>query len=247
MQRIFLFIFLIITCFWANGQTQVSVRGVVTDAENGKPIPYARLASYEKMAIFPTDSAGRFLLMLEQSDSLRVLALGYSSKTLKIKQILADGSQYFTIPLARTSIMLKQVDVYTQSANEHLQRAMPDGIVMGYNNPTPVELRSDVGGKPPVIAAVTNPMSFAYYHMSKRERRKRKMQQLIASEQGATLMNKELVGEITGLQAQELDDFFVYCNANIKLTGKESSGYIRIRIIETFEKYKTEKNGQRKE
>lgn len=246
MKRLLLAILLVFTGFGATGQNSVFVKGLVTDAENGNPIPFAQLASYEKMAIYSTDSLGRFNLMLEQTDSLRVLALGYSPITLQITQIRPDSLRAFTVSLARMPIMLKQVDVYKQSANEHLQKFMPDGIVLGYQNPTPVELRDDIGGKPPLIAAVISPASFAHYHLSKREKQKRKLRQILVDEKHASALSLELVAEITGLQEQELNDFFVYCNAHIKLTGKESNGYIRVKVIEALETYKAEKNEQEK-
>jgi hypothetical protein len=222
---------------YAQESQPVGAKGQIIDKESGRPIPYARLASYGKAEIYSADITGEFNLKLAADDSVRIVVLGYEPVVVTVNKLLQSKGELYNVVLEKTSIPLKEVTIYNKSANEHLSKVMP-GILMGYVNPVPPDLRSEVGGKPSVLAAVTNPLSFAYYHLGKKEKRRTKMRQLLLQESRYRQMSKELVAEISGLKGVELDEFFIYCNANIKVTPKDTGPSIRIKIIEAYTAYK---------
>lgn len=217
--------------------SQPPIKGQIIDTETKHPIPYAKIASFETYSITTADVLGYFSINLSVTDSIKVLSLGYTPCTITMEKLVAEKQKPLTIALQQMPIELKPVTIYKQNVNEHIQKLMPAGINMGYQNPTPIGLRSEIGGKPSLVSAVVSPATFLYYHLGKREKRMQKAKASLAAERAQSRMTKEMVAEITGLKAQELNDFFVYCNANIKVRDKDPNSYIKSRILDAYKKY----------
>lgn len=214
------------------------VKGRIIDETTKKHVPYAQIASYGMFSLFSADSLGRFALLLPSNDSIRIIALGFAPTAINLSQLGEAEAQNLTIAISQTAYAINEVNVYKQSANEHLQKFMPSDIKMGYVNPTPVGLRSEIGGKPSAISVLFRPLSFMQYHFGKREKQMERAREALAAEKAQSRMTKKLVGELTSLKAQELDDFFVYCNANIKVSAKDTDSYIRSRVLDAYQVYK---------
>jgi len=227
----------------AQEQAKVVVKGTVIDAENQKFIPYAQIASFQQMKVFSADVAGDFFLMLDPSDSIRVVVMGFEPANVAV-QTIVNSPKPFEIRLRHVSIPLKEVIIRSESANDHLAKVMPSDIKMGYINPIHPTLREDFGGRAPLLSVFVKPIDFAYNRLSSVEKNKRRAKRLLVTESVQNQYSKELVAEITGLKGKELDDFFVYCNTNIEMKRKESVPMIRIKIINAWEKYRHAKPSQ---
>jgi hypothetical protein len=204
--------------------TYVWVRGKVVDETTGKEVPHAQIASFGTFSIYAADSLGRFSISLPSTDSIRVMAMGFAPRTLMLGKL--KSTQNLTIELSESGYDLDEIIVYNVTANEHLQKYMPSDIKLGYVNPIAPGLRADSEGG--------GPIGLVYKKLSRREKKKAQMREMIVAEKAQARMTKLLVAQLTGLEPPELDRFFVYCNATIKIAPNHPDSFIRARILDAY-------------
>ncbi len=227
----------------------VWVKLSVYDKVNNKPIDGAQVISYKTMLSYVTDSLGQFRNTFNESDSLKIYSLGYDGQTIKVKQFkqLENGIEIY---LNRRTYMIRSVDV---PAKKELHLHLPEDIQLAKKNDTPPPLRSDVfSSKPPIIAAVINPISYAYYFTSKKERRKRKAIQAIRRSKDhdiiRTFFNREIIKEVSGYEdGEKLNKFIIYCNLNIRVTVKDNPLIVKHKILKSKEKFEKKLEKQSEE
>jgi len=100
------------------GISQQKITGHVEDDETGSPVPYASVTS-EKDEGFMTDSLGRFSLVIRKqarlNDSILISAIGYSSRTIAIKDLQKNN----IVKLTHNDGMLEQVKVFASLKGDY--------------------------------------------------------------------------------------------------------------------------------
>ena len=218
------------------------IMGKVIDSKTKQSIPYAQIASYRLTSVFAADSMGRFNILTFNNDSLKIFSIGFKPVLFHVSDSI-DEDHIYSIILERQSIVLNSVDVHpwskeTIDANLNL----PYGVHLGQESEVPIEVRSEVGGKPPVVAAFFHPISFGYYYLSKRERTKRKLRNTLGKEKIQLMLSNELLSEISGLKGNELQNFRIFCNKNIELSNKDNEQTVRFKVLDALQEYQKEKN-----
>ena len=241
-MRVILFLLLIIQVVNIKSQDigEIWIKGSIIDANDKQPIPHVQIASFQRGVLYATNEKGYFSITLNKNDSIRVLSLGYLPEIINFRDLNDSTAQNIEIKLTRTNFQLQEVNIYKKSANEHLSQFMPDDIKLGVVNELHPGLRSDVGGKPRLIAAVTNPLSFFYYHLSSNEKNKRRMILLSNEELKNEKLNKEIIEQISGFEDEELNRFIIYCNTQIILSEKETAETVTRKIIDAYTNFKNQ-------
>lgn len=218
------------------------IKGQVIDLKTKSVIPHASIASYNLISIFTADSLGKFQILTHVDDSLKVFAMGYDAIVFKVTESTGSSTVHL-FQLNQFSFLLKEVNVNGWDA-ELLDKNLdlPFGIHLGQQSDVPVAYRSDFGGKPPVIAAFKSPFSYAYYYLSKREKQKRKMLNLISIDTDYSNLTNDLLADISGLKDDELEKFRVYCNINIKLDKRDNQQTVRYKVLDALSLYLKQNN-----
>ncbi|WP_066630147.1 hypothetical protein [Labilibacter marinus] len=247
-MRLALLVLLILICARSHAQdslrTEIWVKVLVFDKTDDRIIENAQIISYETMQAFSTDTLGTFRNIFNDSDSLKIFSLGYDAVTVKVADFknLPDGGE---IGLTRRTYMIKSVDV---QAKQELHLHLPDDIKLAKKSKDdkPLAVRSELfSSKPPVLAAVVNPISFVHYYTSKTERRKRNAIKELAksAEQQKinTFFNRDIIKEVSGYsEGDSLTNFIVYCNVNLKLSSRDNPLIVKQQILELKEKFETD-------
>jgi hypothetical protein len=121
------------------------------------------------------------------------------------------------------------------------------GIPMGNPSDIPQELRGDAfNEKPPLLAAIVNPLSYWQYFLSHREKEKREVREAMALEKNWEMhsrnYNKEMVKRLTGLNDQQTEEFMIWFNAKNVLPYASNEYEVRAAVRSYFELYKKQKN-----
>jgi ribosomal protein S15P/S13E len=219
----------------------ITLKGRILNLDDESPVPYVSIVNFRTHGGTTTNEAGYFTMEMLNVDSLSISALGYSKMVAKVpaKHNPNDLLIIYAKPI-RFSIQEVKVTGDKKGANV-------EGIPQGKKVDIDPQLRGDsYNKKPPVVAAVINPLSFMQYHLSKSERDKRETRQAIITEkQWETLSkyyNKDLVKELTGLNDDEAELFMIYFNSKGLLAQLKTEYDVRAAIVEQFKLYQKEKS-----
>src|SRR5699024_6306444 len=91
--------------FSAVGQ-QKGVSGTIIDGSTGNPLPGATVTTDQGQRGTVSDGSGKFVLSLNQGDTVKVSVLGYTTK-----QLVYTGQENLTINMGQSSQQLDQLVV----------------------------------------------------------------------------------------------------------------------------------------
>lgn len=230
--------------------------GSVINTISKTAISHATLASYSQVALYIANDAGEFHLSLPQNDSLRVTALGYQSETIVLQQSEKDSNGRITIKLTPISYEIKEVTIkgYKGIFDPLIfQKHLPEEELIQLNLPSYIGSRVSklppneraLMGKPS-IGMILNPASLAYSLFSKRESSIRTLADAKANEiklnHRDIVASKEIIAAISGFEGQELDDFLIYCNINLKIHPSDTGISASRKIENLLLQYNQERN-----
>jgi hypothetical protein len=213
----------------------VRLKAQLVNAADSSPIPYANIVNNRNRTGTITNNDGYFTLDVLNIDSLIVSSVGYQKTVLYVPHNYM-GYETLTFTMNPVSYAVREVDVTGEKPK------VAEGLGTGKPVDIPVELRGDAfNEKPPLIAALFNPVSYWYYHLSGREREKRDVREAIALQQNWEMhtqnYNKEMVMKLTGLNEAAADSFMLWFNAQNVLPYTSSEYEVRASIRYFYEKY----------
>jgi hypothetical protein len=213
----------------------VRLKAQLVNAADSSPIPYANIVNNRNRTGTITNNDGYFTLDVLNIDSLIVSSVGYQKTVLYVPHNYM-GYETLTFTMNPVSYAVREVDVTGEKPK------VAEGLGTGKPVDIPLELRGDAfNEKPPLIAALFNPVSYWYYHLSGREREKRDVREAIALQQNWEMhtqnYNKEMVMKLTGLNEAAADSFMLWFNAQNVLPYTSSEYEVRASIRYFYEKY----------
>ncbi len=217
----------------------IRLKARIISAEDSSGVPYANIVNNRTHSGTITNNDGYFTLDMLNIDSLVVSSVGFEKKVLKVPHNY-NGQEVLTYVMNPRNYPVGEVEV----------RGKSPGMDLGVGTGKPVnidpELRGDAfNEKPPIIAALFNPISYWQYYLSKSERRKRDVREAMAIERNWEMhsenYNKEVVMKLTGMNEAEADSFMIWFNAQNVLPYTATEYEVRASVTYYFEQYKREK------
>lgn len=236
MYRYTVILFFLLLFFELRAQTDtdivdpmlIELKAEILSAADSSGIPYANIVLHRTHSGTITNGEGYFSLEMLNIDSLEVSSVGYKTTILKIPSYYTG---FETLTFYMQPILYNVGEVTVEGEAQDLD-------YFEHGNPTdlPPELRGDAfNKKPPVIAALLSPLSFAQYY-GKREKRKRAVREDMSImknwEMHSKNYNKEMVMELTGLNAAYADTFMVWFNGQNVLPYTSSEYQVRESIVQ---------------
>ncbi len=227
-------------------EDMVNVKGEVIDEMTKEPVGYVQVLNMRVRGGTMTDAAGKFSIQADPSDTLTFKSLNYKDKKIAVKEIFNTENGISKIELSPVKILLGQVEVTSSAPKVNMT-----GIPMGKSVDVPVELRSDYfASKPKTLTAISKPLSFISYYLSKDEKEKRATLTAIHSERDWKILslvyNKEIIEKVSGFKGDALEDFMLFCNAFNALPVNASNYDVEKRIRELMIEYLDKKSNQKK-
>lgn len=240
-KRLFILLTLFILNLGAFAQIDlyvVNVRGTVTSADTGEPVPYAHVINPRVHGGTTTNADGVFSIQMLTEDTLVVRSVGFVEEKFWLTEF--PPKQMYQVVLKPVRVLINEITV-TEDLNMRNRLGLPD--------PDPLNIPTELRGaafneKPPWYAALVSPISFLHYHSSKEEKEKREMRQTIANNEQwvvfSTYHNLANIKRLTGLHGEEADLFMIYCNVNNRLPHYAGQMEIEFQIMDLFFKFKKE-------
>jgi hypothetical protein len=217
----------------------VNIKGIITSADNGEPIPYAHVINPREHSSTTSNIDGAFSINMLTEDTLIIRSIGFVEYQFTLKEF--PPKENYKILMKQISYQLDDINV-TEDLNMRKRLGLPDAKTLDI----PIELRGDAfNEKPSLLAAFFNPISFLNYHLNDKEKEKRQTLKVIKNEkewlQFSTYFNLDNIKRLTGLNDEDADKFMIYCNMNNRLPYFASQMEIEFQIMDLFFKYKKEK------
>ncbi len=248
MKRLAIIVLLIFQIFQSLGQRElVIVSGKVLNGNTLKPVPYVFVINVNKNLGTKTDTAGRFRIVIEKTDSLRFSSLGFESYVWKPKaEEIVNGKIKPVIILRPKDYMLSNVDIYRArwlafvndvSKTKIEKDETQERIYLWIKNTLAKE---DLATRTRLARGTGILIPLPTHTKRERELRKlRKLQQeKLRYEQVHKKFNREIVAKITGLSGKQLDDFMKYCNFDDDFILQTNEYDLIVIIQDMFEEYK---------
>ncbi|MBD1396668.1 carboxypeptidase-like regulatory domain-containing protein [Pontibacter sp. JH31] len=166
-------------------QRTVRISGTILQADKTTPVPGAGIIRYGTTFGVVSDEDGKFLIDVDQSDTLLIRAIGFKP-LLYLPRKLPVSEFRVNIVLQQDSVMLGEVEVTSRPSEEMIQRALrnmkreePDYVKRPGYQPD-----MEPGPPPPPVAPTPlNPISLLYDMFSKEGKQNQKLQQLLLIEE----------------------------------------------------------------
>ncbi|WP_430815743.1 hypothetical protein [Carboxylicivirga sp. RSCT41] len=240
-----------VTCGFAQ-QQKVWLHGQVVNELDKKLVPRAQIASYKNMELFAADSLGQFKVILDSSDSIKIVALGYEALTVYLDTMGIDADVMYSFLLKPISYQIDQVNINSNKHyNDYLEELkalrskqmemdlqLPSHIQLGRQPDIPVDVLPTFRDGPIISDFIKKPFFVLYYYTAKSEKRKRKMVKLLTYEKQQKKLTRQLIEGVCGYKGDQLNDFIAYCNANIVVTTEDTAISLRYKILDLMVQFR---------
>ncbi|MEO6168926.1 MAG: hypothetical protein ABIO46_00720 [Chitinophagales bacterium] len=206
------FLFIILICIAAcicrqsasaqNPMIQVSGWGI--DSMSKRPIINLQLINKRTQQSSFSDNAGYFQFSALSSDSLFLVAIGYSSKTISFRDSVYREKYLVKIYMNKIQIELPNIDVQSSRDFDMIKR---DALKLGYDKKD-YELHG--------YQVLQSPITAIYQQFSNREKDKRGYAELMNKvrhrELQREVLQKYLDTGVIDLKAEDISSFLDFCN-----------------------------------
>lgn len=200
--------FTILYCFLSTAvhaqEQQVKVSGWGIDSISKRPIINLQIINKRTQDRYFSDNAGYFQLNVLRSDSLFVVATGYSSKTISFKDSIVKQQYLITIFLKKIQIDLPNINVQSYREFDQIKR---DALGLGYNKKD-YQLHG--------YQVLQSPITAIYQQFSNREKDKRDYAELMNKvrqrELQREILQKYIENDVIPLEPDQVSAFLDYCN-----------------------------------
>lgn len=216
-----------------------NIKGRVVSIDDQTPVSYAHIINQRVRGGTTTNADGNFAIQIFTEDTLIIKSMGFIDYKFYLTEF--PPQDFYLIKMVPVRHMLGEVTV---TEKNRLKESL--GLPESKNLDIPIEFRGEAfNEKPTVWNAILNPVSYAQYFLSDKEKRKRSMLQIISDDKQwntfAIYHNLVTIKKLTGLDGDEADDFMIYCNINNRLPYTASQLEIEFQIMDLYFKYKKEK------
>lgn len=237
-----LFLLLSIQCFGQDDDLidpiLVRLQALIISSADSSAVPYASVVLNRTRSGVVTNPDGFFSLEILNIDSLVVSSVGFQKTVIKIPHNY-NGNSVLTFMLEPEVYLVGEVQIKGERPSIDLG--------LGTGKPTDIHpmLRGDAfNEKPPILAALFNPISFSQYYLSKREKQKREVRKLMFEEKyweaHSKNYNREVVMSLTGMTDEQVDSYIIWFNSLEVLPYTATEYEVRVAVIEYFKIYQQE-------
>lgn len=232
MRTILLVIFIILSNLIFAQQNEIQVNAKIVD-ENNNPVPFADIAFRRLQLGFSASKEGFFTTKMLQSDSLLILKKGHVPTKLTFKDSVFRTEYSVVLILPRTPLELTEVQISAIRTHQQIRQEINKLYVKN------TDLNPDA-------RPFTNPLSYLYELLSKREKEKRFASQL-ETEEAKRIVLKDLFRlynnyNIIDLDEDEYDRFITYLNMPYSFLQQTSDYDLAVNIKRMFAGYSKDKS-----
>lgn len=241
------FILLLLSIGQLNAQKEdsvITIIGNLYDKKTFKPVEYAHVINTENYYGTISDTSGNFKIKGAPGDTLLITAIGYENKNFSYE---GEYKPFIvrSIPMEEKTYMIEQVEVTPWGTYQDFKEKFLDLEIENPREAIHPRIWRDLQPPPDTVIppepGLESPVSLIYSIFSREGKELRKYKELkeekTISEKIRSKYNKEIVGEITGLENEELIRFMEFCNFSDEYLITTRKYFILERVKEKYKEY----------
>ncbi len=221
----------------------ISLSGTIVD-ETDAPVPYVTISVLNRNEGVVSNAEGFFFLRFDRQDTLELSALGFEKQQLYLGDTATADNYDVNIRLSEKTYTLENITVLAYKDEEAFRRAILALDEKDLPKETP-KIRIPGSYEGPHIEkrpGAASPLSFLYDRFSKRARYEREARQAQQDydyrKKLSGKYNRDLVGKVTGLQDEQLEEFMAQCRLEDTFIEKSNEYEIILAINQCYEDFK---------
>ena len=198
----FSFIVLVILLFTSEIQSQIEIRGKITDSESGQSLPYAFVIINRTQNGVFADTKGEYRINAIPGDSLLFSLTGYQFTKVILSDTLSKSPYELNVKLKLKPVKLREFSVKAPKTFDQILSELEKAE------------KSKVTNKTSVSNAIESPITFLYMQFSKEGKAIRRISELRAENEKQELLKdlftRYMIAHIIDLDEEDMDDFISF-------------------------------------
>ncbi|RIJ43052.1 carboxypeptidase-like regulatory domain-containing protein [Pontibacter oryzae] len=190
---ILILMLLALCCQPALAQRSIRISGTVLQPDRTTPIPGATIVKVNTNMGVVTDNLGKFLIDVDQNDTLMIRALGYKP-LLYLPKALPVSELRVNIVLQEDSVMLGEVEVTSRPSKDMIDRALRN-MKREQNsqakNPNFVPQLDPPPPPPAPAPTILNPFNLMYDLLSSEGKQNRQLQEYLEKQEAERRLKEQ--------------------------------------------------------
>lgn len=233
----------------------VKVSGIIVDSDSITPIPFVNIINKRTHKGTISDTNGFFRISILKTDTILFSSLSFEKKPFYLSDT-NSVSLFFKIIMNNKNYKLAVVNVYalsklSQFKYDFVHIDLPEHLYIKGREIYIPGIPNYEGPRNPNASPIGSPISFFYSKFSKREKSKRKLNQLLKQDSINYIINlkynDEIVYELTGLKDEKLNEFIKFCDFNNNYLLKNTEYDIYVKTMQKLKEFKSKKALQKKQ
>ena len=226
------------------GDSLVTIQCQLKSYEERKPIAYAHILNNGLNIGTTSDTLGFFTIVMRRSDSLYISALGFRESYFSLPGFWPSNHFSGIIPVRQKIYMIDPVSVEGFGNYAQFRRKVISSIPPKTPAEESLEYIQEIT-REEAIKYDKVQVGFNFSIKTKEEKSLIKLQKILDQQLKQEIIrekfNEENVGELTGLQGQELRDFMKYCRLSEEFLLNASEYDILFMVKSSYRTYKRDK------
>jgi len=226
------------------GDSLVTIQCQLKSYEEKKPIAYAHILNNGLNIGTTSDTLGFFTIVMRRSDSLYISALGFKKSYFSLPGFWPSNHFSGTIPVRKKIYMIDPVSVEGFGNYAQFRRKVISSIPPKTPVEESLEYIHEITREEAIKYNKVN-VGFNFSMKTQEEKSLIKLQKILDQQRKQQIIrekfNEENVGELTGLQGQELKDFMIYCRLSEEFLINTSEYDILFMVKSSYRAYKRDK------
>jgi hypothetical protein len=224
----------------------VEITGRIVNRTDGRPVRFASIINLHRGTGVTGDSLGYFHFTMIKSDYLRISSMGYYPQVINFSDSLVDETAVYTVLLNERAYYLPEIDVFAERWNEFKFDFARVPITTDESQENVQQyILSLVDKEELAMIVASKSVGFELPITSNRQKQLRKIEELEQKDEFDKIAderyNKTLVSKLTGLNGEELDNFFAYCDIDKAYILRANDYDIILKINKMYDIYKRTK------
>lgn len=227
----------------APDEQRISVSGHIVDQQD-RPIPFVTVSVGNSGKGVVSDGEGFFFVKFSSTDTLALSTVAHQTQYLYFGDTTTTSNYDLKIRLSEQTYALESVTIFAFKDEYAFKKAILEMQDLPEEKETIRIPGSYYGPRREVKPGIGSPVSMLASVFNKRMRYEREAREKIKSSQRSQAVaqqyNRELVGQVTGLEQGKLDKFMTYCQMKDIFRERPSEYEVIMAINQCYSDFKTE-------